>query len=740
MRNGNTLLGGGRYRDLGTIGGGAVTGLDIADDGTLVARNDINNQHVFDPGGVNGRAFLRPGDNIPKADWIKTDIGNWDICIAPTDSQIIHSIYNGYWWKSSDRGGSVAMLPGFARNTLLNHSNDERGFGNRMRVDPADKQVVGLMDMGGLTYTLDGGATFVRHPSIPAWTLPYACIEFGRGGGLTNGRTSNVFVAVPGTGASAGIYHSSTGITGTFTLLPGSPKDVARLRWANGKLHIARDGDSAKKVMTWTAAGGFVVSTGIAYGRVLAVNPNTPAQVMAAHSGGFPGFISTTGADAFDNYSGGRDSNTDVATDVPWLAATNHNFKSANDAVWDRSANRIFVADGVGLWRIDNPDVTPPYNYVRHSCTMPVKQLISQGVRVHPTTGRLAVTHQDRAIFMFDRENAHLPALKHGVSMDPASPEIVHGGSGIDYAANDPNYWVCTHTSAGAKGTACISIDNGEEWASFLSYPSPTPAQGAVAVGNVGNILWAPTFWNPNDESGGGMYLTTNGTVNWLDCVFGGHTLVGSHGYFTNDRIPIVADKENPGTFYVILQTNGSGDAKDLALRGVWKISNNNPVAIRRRSDPIFSFGVDRGNGKLKIPPGYSGAAALFMCSGRENGYWDAPYANGLRYSKDDAVTFAPVGNIDEVGDFAFGAPAPGASFPAIYASGWVGGVYGIWTMRDFNPATGTGTWLLLSEYPGNLETFFTCLGADMQVFGRHYATGANGGVVGDYGYTLRAS
>src|SRR5690606_12011585 len=161
------------------------------------ARNDINNMHIFDAGGVNGRAFLRPGDNFSAASWVRTDIGVWDICIAPTNSDYIYAIYNGEFWHTSDNAATVAKRSSFTRDTNLNHTDAFRAYGNRMRVDPADPLIVGVMDMTGLKYSLDGGATWTQHADIPSWaTNLWGCIEFGRGGGTTSGRTSNVFVAV----------------------------------------------------------------------------------------------------------------------------------------------------------------------------------------------------------------------------------------------------------------------------------------------------------------------------------------------------------------------------------------------------------------------------------------------------------------------------------------------------------------------------------------------------------------
>ena len=724
MRDGSgNLLGSFGYRNSGSIGGGQVTGLNIADDGTLVARNDIYNCHIFDAGGVNGREFIRVGDNITESGWTRTTVGNWDICIAATDSNYIYAIIDGCFWATSDKAATITKKTAFTRNSVLNHSNAFRAFGNRMRVDPAGTQIVGVMDMSGLKYTLDGGGSFTQHPDIPSWsTNLWGCIEFGRGSTVVSGKTQEVFVAVPG----SGIWRSSTGITGTFSLLASSPTDVVRLKYAAGKLFICRD--QPNQLQTWTSAGGFVTPTGTAYGRAVVINPNDTTKVFAAHSGGFPSFISTDTGGAFTTFTG---AGSDAATDVPWLAVTAQPYGTVTDAVWDKSRNRIYISDGVGLFYIDTPPTTSSGAVTRTSCTNPIRQLITQGMLTRPSDGRLFVTHQDRTIFTYDRATAHVPASTHGVDLTVA---LVHGGSGIDYAIDNENYIVCTHV--GLSGASYSTAGGFASWQRFAAYPAGSLSQGAMACGNQGNIIWVPSFWNAAAGTGGTAQYTTNGGTSWTQCSFGGNA-AGGHASFLSSRIPIVADKQNPGTFYFYPITTNNGDATDLALKGLWKTTDNGATWTRVKTGYITTYGQDVGDGKLRMAPGKS--PHIFWCCGQVNSSWDAPTPDTFLFSNGGA-TWTAIPGISEVADYAFGKAAYGRTYPAIYAIGWVGGVYGVWAMFDFNPTTVTGNWVLMTHYPKGSDSYFNVMAADMGKFGRHYVGGSTGQVVGDYSYSMSQS
>jgi photosystem II stability/assembly factor-like uncharacterized protein len=120
-------------------------------------------------------------------------------------------------------------------------------------------------------------------------------------------------------------------------------------------------------------------------------------------------------------------------------------------------------------------------------------------------------------------------------------------------------------------------------------------------------------------------------------------------------------------------------------------------------------------------PEGTSSLPALHTVFGRAGDLW-LTAGNGLLYhSTDGGATFAVIGSVAAVATLGFGKAAPGASYPAIYLTGIVGGVQGIFRSTD----EGT-SWVRINDDSEQYAWIGQTITGDPNVFGRVYL-GTNG-------------
>jgi xyloglucan-specific exo-beta-1,4-glucanase len=106
---------------------------------------------------------------------------------------------------------------------------------------------------------------------------------------------------------------------------------------------------------------------------------------------------------------------------------------------------------------------------------------------------------------------------------------------------------------------------------------------------------------------------------------------------------------------------------------------------------------------------------------GRPGDLWLAA-GNGLLYhSTDGGKTFTQVTSVGTVATLGFGKAAPGASYPAIYLTGIVGGEQGIFQSVDEG-----GSWVRINNDTQQYAWIGQTITGDPNVFGRVYL-GTNG-------------
>lgn len=753
MRDGNTLLGASKYERVRLGGGGYVTGIRIAGTGAdkvLVCRTDTCGGYIRASDDDEWRLLLQAEINISESLMkysYNRGAGCYDVCVAPSNTSFIYICQVGYVYRSEDKGHS------WERTTLpvyndYGANSDSRAVNERMNVDPFNHLVVALGNpdtgaSGGLKYTLDGGDNWVSvsQSTIPAPTL----MNKGQGMGVAFDPDNSGHVYVWSYGN--GIYRSTTGVNGTFTAISGAPTNIGHMVARNGKLWVGGtyNGDSAQ-LRTWTAGGGWVDVSGVTDTKHIAISPDGTKIVSMIPSSAYR--IST---DSGATFSGLTPSVTRQAVNIPWHQTTNENYMSNGAVVWDTESNTFFVAEGIGVWKCVNPPTNASIpTYLEDS--VGIENLVTMQILVPPANGRIHYISQDRNVFTRERSQWNQFPANAGVT----NVESLDHGNSIDYAPGNENYLAVVSSK---NGCCNISTNGGASWAPVPAVPGnvkPTPPQtgagvsfaGNVAVGAEGNLVWLPTYnYIPS--------YTLDGGATWNYCKFDGAVppegTMRWHFQYSFQRIQVISDKQNPGTFYLYHVGNQAHDSVSQQFRGFWKSTDGGANFVRMRSGLItasgagsgIDFSLDGYNCKLKMPPGKS--PHLFYCSGDVDA--DDQHSNvGISFSADEGVTWVDFtkspGLMHEPLDFAFGKAAPGHDYPAIYAWGGLSNVRGLHRCLDFDPANPTAaTWETIGRYPGGDLDNGTVLGADMQVFGLCYiGFGGSGAFRAKYDYNLRMS
>jgi photosystem II stability/assembly factor-like uncharacterized protein len=730
------LLGATSFSYMAMDGGGWVTGIDIADDGTMVCRNDTFGAHVRSNSDREWRSLFLIGETFSESAFVFKNPAHWcyEVCVAPANSNVIYASAMGYLWKSSNGGTSMTRLNGYKRGNVdiemsFGAADYARLGGQHMRVDPANANVVAFgHPVDGLYYTVDGGEKWVRHPDIPKPSSTIGItLVFDRTSTAIDGQTQTVCAVVAGQGT----YRSTTGVSGRFVRMADGPSVASSMAASGGKLFIAGDGLNAdSQLYVWTGSSWSLPAGVVGFG--VALRPNVPQAIFVMTIGGVTNYASIDGGQTWKEP---KLKWSIVSDDVPWLAWTKCDFFALGAMVFHPVLDRLIATNGIGVFTMDNPPLTGQESKRKwQSITKGIQQIIPMEVAAAPD-GRVHVAVMDRAIFNFDRDSCGTQISRHG----PDNSVTLRQGTSVDFAADDPGYVVTTFMGS---GSISLSKDGGRSWQPLLSVPTfMQPKEGVVpfyagsiAVGNAGNMVWV-------SNANGGVRTTRDGGDSWLKPSFQGTDMTGAYwhnAWFLRRRV-VVADKANPGTFYVFCVGTGNDDSQDRAQIGLWKSTDGGINFIRIRNTLFSRYVTDFWHGKLKLVPGQ--ANHLVWCVGPQNNYPTPPSDIGIFYSTDGGVNTRMLAGWKEPDDIAFGKAASGAYFPAIYVVGWRDGVHGLWRCIDFNPADLSGTWQNLARWPlGRYDENIT-LAADMTRFGRVYYAFSGGGVAyADYDYRLQLS
>ncbi len=671
--------------------GGYITGIDIAPDDTTVIRTDTYGAYLW-----NGTAWqqLVTSASMPASfDSINTDStgysqGVYEIQIAPSNSNIMYMMYEGYVFVSSNKGTTWTQT---AFSPVLEDANGPHRFdGEKMAVDPDNPNVVYVgTPENGLFVTTNGGASWQSVSSVPVGQSDgngtsvedypgITGIEFDPALGVTGGKTNTIFAASYGDG----IYESTNGGTSWSSI--GGPNEVESAAVSStGIYYVVSNQDSLWSYHNgaWTElladnSGNEIQS--------VTIDPFNPNEIVLQAPAGYLNISYDGGA----TWSGDSFYSQLNAADVPWLAGADGSgsvkFMAIGAAEFDQLVpNKLWSTDGVGVWNTTLPTSNFQWDTVVtwNDQSAGIEQLVANEVIV-PPGGDPVVASWDRAFFELTNLNAY-PS-----TYGPVDGAFAAGWS-LDYASSDPSFIVGLADWWGTEETG-YSTNGGQTWTPFPTFLPGAGSNfigGTIAASTPENIIWAPAdnqqpyytldggqTWNP---------ITLPGVSNWSNFDL---------AYYLDIRT-VTADRVLPNTFYLYDQ-------------GVYETTNGGVTWTEVHGQ------VSASNGDLQIQSVPGEAGNLFFSGGYM--YGSAPV--GFYQSTNQGATWTAVANVQGVTAFGFGAPAPGQSYPSIYIVGDVNNVYGIWQSND-----DAHSWVQIGTYPNSSIASITTISGDPNTYGQVY-------------------
>lgn len=732
MRDGSTRLGALNLRSARVGAGGWTTGLSIAADGAKVVRTDTFNAY-FCGVGISGtwEREIKPGINANAAhiDLFYGDAHPWGSCgtydavVAPSNSAVRYIVCMGYVWVTQDSGTT------YTRTALTQKANCAPNEGNRMGGRPlaVDPQNAGVCFFGapqGLFYTTDYGAnwTTVSTGTIPA---PEAgkrmCVAFDPSSSVSGGRKQGIYVFVNG----SGLYRSTNGGT-SWSAVSGSPTYASHCKvGSNGYVYLAGDGanDSGQfrrwdpSGPTWLAPSGIVAKT-------IAISPHNAGHIYLTQAGGGLDVSTDYGA-TWSLGSGNTTTNVRIASSIGWQEYTDEDYMSNGDMEFDPTTNRIWVAEGMGVWYTDSP----PTSFSFGDSTTWLE--FSPGIENMVTSLLCVSASGDIGYAMHDRGLMVIPKAQVGVTSPAkhgASFRFQHGGM-IDWAPDDASLFVGAIFGE-RNGTDLVTgktSDKGQNWSGQTALRT---ASGGVGGGNLAVLdadRWLAVQTNrayplAGESDKNGIWRTSDGGATWTKCTIGDNNALWFHSAYNLCRRVLIADKITAGVAYAYNIGDNSGSTSDLACRGIWKTTDYGANWTRIKSSFITNFSADAYHGKLT----QVSATDWLWCGGDECiGLWrstDGMATWSQVTGTDDVIGAASFGEVFGVG---VGKAAYGSQYPTLLAAGWrmvspTGASsatgYGFWISYD-NGAT----WARLAQFPNGIFDIVNDIAGDPTTFGRFY-------------------
>ena len=315
----------------------------------MVVRTDTNGAYFW-----NGSSWVQlvTSSSMPAA-FDFSGQGVYEIQIAPSNSSIMYMTFDGYVFKSTNKGTTWTQTAFAGFNNTSEPANDSyRMYGQKMAIDPNNPNIVYVgTPSNGLYVTTNGGQTWSQVSAIPAAAGEgITGIVFDPAiGGAVGGVTQTIFASSYGNG----VYESTNGGT-TWTALSGGPTDVEYAAVSSTGVYYASDGSNL-----WSYANGKwteVLSSSSNSGQgiqAVAVNPSNPSEIVAVAPSGYLNISYNAGA----TWTGPMwSSNQVTSADIPWLAAANTEsngavYMSVGGAAFNpANPSQMVISAGTGVW------------------------------------------------------------------------------------------------------------------------------------------------------------------------------------------------------------------------------------------------------------------------------------------------------------------------------------------------------------------------------------------------------
>jgi len=728
------------WQNVEIVGGGFVPGIifNTTEPGLVYARTDIGGAYRLD---------TTTNRWIPLLDWIGWDQWGWtgidSLATDPVEPDRVYAFagtYTNDWdpnnaaiLRSADRGATWAIteLPFKGGGNMPG-----RAMGERLAIDPNSNNVLylGTRSGNGLWRSMNYGVTWSKVDNFTAVgnyapgtgdyegdLIGVVWIVFDSKDGTAHMPTRDIYVGVAKTETT--VYHSANG-GNTWEPVPGQPQQgylpYHAVLASNGVLYMTYSDDCGPYGGDAGAVWKYNTNTGVwtditppppgggepyGYGG-LAVDASDPDVVMVStQESWWPDDI------IFRSTDGGA--TWKWIWEIEWVGwpppRTNHYVQDISGAPWlnwgkAMYANLPEMSPKLG-WMIGDLEIDP-FNsdrmlYVTGATiygsdnltdwdedkivTITVKAQGLEETAVHdlisPPTGatRLVSALADIGGFRHD----DLTVVPPGMTTNP----VLASGTGLDYAELDPEFVV--RVGDGGDLPADIinlsySTDGGFNWTAAATEPAGVKQGGNVAVAADGSaIVWSPGITV--------VYSINNGN-SWIP----------------SDGVPagatVESDRVDPDTFYAyadgsFYRSEDGGATFTTTISAGWPMT---------------------ATAKFKAVPGIEGD--IWLAGGND----DTVY--GLWRSTDGGDSFSNLANVEKADVVGFGAPAPGETYVAVYISGQVDGVRGIYRSID----TGV-SWVRINDDQHQYAWTGAAITGDPRIYGRVYiSTNGRGIIYGD--------
>jgi uncharacterized protein YjdB len=678
-------LSGQTYGNVALGGGGYVTGIiSHKTSGDIYCRTDVGGAYRWDS--VNSKW-------IPLLDWCSQDQVTYQgveaIALDPQNENNLYilagtSYFNGgktAILKSADKGNSFTEVVVTSKFTA--HGNGMgRSNGERLAVDPNNSNILFCGSRAnGLWKSTNGGSS---------WTLAWNGVtSTSNGNGIcfvvfdpssvSGGVTQTIYIGVSRTGAD-NIYKSTDGGS-TFSAIQPDKSFMphrAVLSSDNSTLYVVM----ADKEGPWNPGSGRVYKLATATGTWTNITPNGNNYPYGGIS------VDPTNANrivvsTINVWSNNQFGNT-------WADFV---FLSTNGgSTWTSKLSSTSTLNNNGIGWISGRGIHwsgcvdfDPLNTARVRIISGNGVFTCDNINASATSWKFDVKGMEETVVL---DAISIPGGNFVTAVGDqfgaaysdiyAYPTRVHTptagtNNGIAYAANNINKVVRV------TDKIYYSSDQGATWPKSASING---SYGKVALSADGTT----TLHCPDSQST--TYYSTNDGATWT-----------STGVTNVQNAHPIADYVNTDKFYIYSPASGQ-----------LLVSTNKGV----------SFTASSSN------PGAGGSGRARAVPGNEGHVWVA-LANGLKYTTNNGTSWTKISNVTYCGAVGFGKAATGATYPAVYIWGTVGGVKGIYRSTDQG-----ASWTRINDDahewggPGNGNFVM----GDMNVFGRAYMATVGRGLV----------
>lgn len=690
------------WKSVITLGGGFVTGIVFSpvEKDLIYARTDIGGAYRWNP---------VDGTWLPLTDMLGPSESNYlgvdSLTVDPKDPNRVYMAVGTY---TASWGGSGAIMRSTNRGETwertempikMGGNEYGRSMGERLAVDPNDTNVIYYGSRrAGLWRSADRGVSWNEVKGFPvkdeANGIGITFINIDAKSGAA-GKPSALVYAGNASLDSTSLYRSKDAGE-TWEAVPGQPKGVMPshgdfdkdgvlyLSYGNGpgpgELTTGSVWKYVSKGDVWTNITPVAPSEGDKFGYGgLSANPNKSGVLMVTTLDRW-----TKGDEIFRSEDGGKS----------WKAAGPKAVRDDGGAkylYWGRKEPsavgwmgdialdpfndaRAMYVTGQGIWAStdahevwsDKPSHWRFTNRGLEECV--VNDLVSppSGVPLLSVVGDLGGFRHDS----LDE------APVGGMFQNP----IFGWGSGIDFAEQKPELVVRVGNND-KKENGAISTDQGKTWKPFAS--QIVGWGGAVAIAPDGsNILWSP-------KDGPPVFSTDLGAT-WKPSI--GLPEPGKAPGWAAVALKVASDRVNPKKFYAYSSKDGQ------AL-----VSTDGGAKFAVTFDALPALPeYETHFGHIETPFGVEGD--VWVTSGKE-----------LYRSKDSGKHFDTVDSVEKCSAVGFGKAPTGKSYPAVYISGTVNGVFGYYRSDDE-----AKTWVRINDDRHQFGGSGAVSG-DPRVFGRIY-------------------